>query len=59
MWAILALSAAALTSFNPILYKRMLKDAEAVVVVWAVTLLSLPLLGLFTLGLTRQLPSLD
>jgi len=37
----------------------MLKNAEAVVVVWAVTLLSLPLLGLFTLALTPQLPSLD
>ena len=59
MWAILALGTAALTSFNPILYKRMLKDAEAVVVVWAVSLLSLPLLGLFTLALTPQFPSLD
>src|SRR6266536_3418925 len=59
MWAILALGAAALTSFNPILYKRMLKDADTIVVVWAVTLLSLPLLGLFTFALTRQLPNLD
>ncbi len=59
MWAILALGAALLTSFNPILYKRMLKDADALVVVWSVTLLALPLLGLFTLALTPQLPSLD
>jgi len=29
MWAILALGSAALTSLNPILYKRMLKNAEA------------------------------
>lgn len=59
MWAILALSAAVMTSFNPILYKRILKDADTTVVVWAVTLLSLPLLGLFTLALRRQLPNLD
>ncbi|MEP6896001.1 MAG: EamA family transporter [Chloroflexota bacterium] len=59
MWAILALGAAVLTSFNPILYKRMLKDAEPIVVVWGVTLLALPLLGLFTLALTQQLPNLD
>lgn len=59
MWALLALGAAVLTSFNPILYKRMLKDADTIVVVWGVTLLALPLLGLFTLALTPQLPSLD
>lgn len=59
MWAILALGAAVLTSFNPILYKRMLKDADTIVVVWGVTLLALPLLGLFTLTLTPQLPNLD
>lgn len=59
MWAILALGAAVLTSLNPILYKRMLKDADSIVVVWGVTLLALPLLGLFTLALTPQLPSLD
>ncbi len=59
MWALLALGAAVLTSFNPILYKRMLRDAEPVVVVWGVTLLSLPLLGLFTFALMPQLPNLD
>lgn len=59
MWAILALGAAVLTSFNPILYKRMLKDTDSLVVVWGVTLLALPLLGLFTLALTPQLPNLD
>jgi len=59
MWALLALGAAVLTSFNPILYKRMLKDVDAIVVVWAVILLALPLLGLLTLALTPQLPSLD
>ncbi len=59
MWAILALSAAVLTSFNPILYKRILKDADPIVVVWGVTLLALPLLGLFALALTPQLPRLD
>jgi drug/metabolite transporter (DMT)-like permease len=59
MWALLALGAAVLTSFNPILYKRMLKDVDATVVVWGVILLALPLLGLLTLALTPQLPRLD
>lgn len=59
MWAFLALGAAVLTSFNPILYKRMLKDADSIVVVWGVILLSLPLLGLFTFALTAQFPRLD
>ena len=59
MWALLALGAAALTSFNPILYKRMLKDAEPLVVVWGVTLLALPLLAAFTFVLTPQLPQVD
>lgn len=59
MWFYLALGAAALTSFNPILYKRMLKEVDPLVIVWGVTLLALPLLGLFTLALTPQLPRLD
>lgn len=59
MWALFALGAALLASFNPILYKRLLKDTEPVVVVWGVTWLALPLLGLFTLALTPQLPGLD
>jgi len=59
MWAFLALGAAIVTSFNPILYKRMLRDADALVVVWGVMLLALPLLGLFTFAFTPQLPRLD
>jgi len=59
MWALLALGAALLTSFNPILYKRMLRDAEPVVVIWSVTLLSLPLLGIFSFVLTPAIPSID
>ena len=59
MWAILALGAALLTSFNPILYKRILKDVDPITVVWAVTLLGLPVLGVFTLWLTPHLPRLD
>lgn len=59
MWIVLALGAALLASFNPILYKRMLKDTDTLVVVWGVVLLALPLLGLFTLALTPQLPHLD
>lgn len=59
MWAILALATAALTSFNPILYKRMLRDADATTVVWGTLLLALPLLGLFAFALTPQWPHLD
>lgn len=59
MWVALALGAALLTSFNPILYKRILQDAEPLVVVWGVTLLALPLLGLFTLALTSEYPRID
>jgi uncharacterized membrane protein len=59
MWVILALGAALLTSFNPILYKRLLKDANPLVVVWFVNLLGLPLLGIFTWTLTPRLPQLD
>src|SRR3990172_4506012 len=59
MGVALALGTALLTSFNPILYKRILRDAEPLVVVWGVTLLALPLLGLFTLALTPQFPRLD
>lgn len=59
MWALLALGAAVLASFNPILYKRMLRDVDTIVVVWGVTLLGLPLLGLFTIALTTQFPRFD
>jgi transporter family protein len=59
MWAFLALGAAILTSFNPVLYKRMLRDTDTIVVVWGVTLLALPLLWLFTFAFTPQLPDLD
>lgn len=59
MWALFALGAATLTSFNPILYKRILRDANTIIVVWGVTLLALPLLGLFALALTPQFPRLD
>lgn len=59
MWAILALGAALLTSFNPILYKRILRDMDPLIVVWSVTLLGLPLLGLFALWLTPRWPRLD
>lgn len=59
MWILLALGAALLASFNPILYKQILKDANPLTVVWSVMSLSLPLLGLFTIALTPQLPQLD
>ena len=59
MWAVFAIGAAVLTSFNPILYKRLLKHADAIVVVWGINLLALPLLGLFALALTPQFPRID
>lgn len=59
MWPVLALGAAGLASFNPTLYKRMLKDAEPLVVVWGVLLLGLPLLAAFTFTLTPQWPGVD
>ncbi len=59
MWILFALGAALLTSFNPILYKRMLKEADTLVVVWGVTLLALPLLGMFAFALTPRLPEMD
>ncbi|MGH2521217.1 MAG: EamA family transporter [Anaerolineales bacterium] len=66
MWAILALAAAFLTSFNPILYKRLLgpstgsgQAAGPVVVVWGVIGLALPLLALTTFALAPTLPHLE
>jgi len=59
MWVILSLGAAVLTSVNPILYKRMLKDVDSITVVWGVGVLSLPLLGLFTFALPPRIPTLD
>ncbi len=68
MWALLALAAALLASFNPILYKRMLGpstlpsvagQAGPVVVVWGVIGLALPLLALTTLVLTPVWPRVD
>lgn len=59
MWAIFALAAALLTSFNPILYKRMLGDTGPVVVVWGVIGLAWPLLAFVTFTLTPVLPQVD
>lgn len=46
MWLELALVAAFLTSFLPIVNKRLLADTPVSVVAWGVNALSLPLLGL-------------
>lgn len=59
MWAILALSAALLTSFNPILYKRLLAGSGPVAVVWGVIGLALPLLALTTFVPDPALPRVD
>src|SRR5690242_9343875 len=59
IWALLALGAAVLTSLNPILYKRMLRDTDPINVVWGVTLLAVPLLGLFTFIFTPHVPGWD
>ncbi len=44
MWAVNALIAASLTSFLPIINKRLLKDVQVPVVAWTFNALSLPLL---------------
>ncbi len=59
MWAILALTTALLTSFNPILYKRMLGESGPVAVVWGVISLALPLLAVTTFALAPTLPRVD
>jgi len=59
MWAILALTAAFLTSFNPILYKRILVNASPLVAVWGVIGLALPLLALSTFAIDSTLPRVD
>jgi drug/metabolite transporter (DMT)-like permease len=46
MWLTFALVAAFLTSFLPIVYKRLLADTPVAVVAWGINALSLPLLGL-------------
>src|SRR3989304_27130 len=59
MWVFFALGAALLTSFNPILYKRMLSDSGPVAVVWGVIGLALPLLALTTFAFLPALPQVD
>lgn len=59
MWVVFALSAASLASFNPLLYKRMLHDVDALTAVWAVHVLSLPLLAIFVVAVNRDLPGVD
>ncbi len=59
MWAILALLTALLTSFNPILYKRMLGESGPVAVVWGVNGLALPLLAATTFAPTPTWPQVD
>lgn len=58
MWLPLALTAALLTSFLPIINKRLLADTDVSVVAWGTNLLSLPVLGAFTLALL-PLPAVD
>ncbi len=59
MWAWLALLTALLTSFNPILYKRILANADSTQAVWGVTLLSLPLLTATALVWVIPFPQVD
>ncbi|HJZ48919.1 MAG TPA: DMT family transporter [Roseiflexaceae bacterium] len=51
MWALYALTAALLTSFLPIINKRILTTADVAVVAWIPNALSLPLLLVVTLAL--------
>lgn len=59
LWAILSLVAALLSSFNPIIYKRILRDADVAVTTWAGQTFSLPLLAITALFLFQPLPSVD
>ena len=58
MWLPFALIAALLTSFLPVINKRLLRDAPVSVVAWGVNALSLPLLGLASL-LLLPIPQVD
>ncbi len=58
MWLPLALTAALLTSFLPIINKRLLVDADVRVVAWGINLLSLPVLAAASL-LLFPIPSVD
>jgi drug/metabolite transporter (DMT)-like permease len=53
MYALFALTATVLTSFLPILNKRMLQDARPALVAWAVNAFSLPILAAGTFLLTQ------
>ena len=53
MAALLALVATILTSFLPILNKRLLRDSRPALVAWIINAASLPILGAGTLLLTQ------
>jgi uncharacterized membrane protein len=57
-WLAHALTAALLTSFLPIVTKRLLADTPVAVVAWGINALSLPLLGLAALALAG-IPGVD
>jgi uncharacterized membrane protein len=58
MWLALALATALLTSFLPIVNKRLLADTPVAVVAWGINTLSLPLLGLVAL-IVHPIPRVD
>jgi drug/metabolite transporter (DMT)-like permease len=58
MWLALSLVAALLTSFLPIVNKRLLADTPITMVAWGINTLSLPLLGLAAL-IVQPLPRVD
>lgn len=58
MWLVFALVAALLTSFLPIVNKRLLADTPVSIVAWGINTLSLPLLGLAAMILL-PLPRVD
>lgn len=53
MYVLLALTATVLTSFLPILNKRILRDARPALVAWAINAFSLPILAFGTFLLTQ------
>jgi drug/metabolite transporter (DMT)-like permease len=58
MWLAFALAAALLTSFLPIVNKRLLADTPVAVVAWGINALSLPVLGLVAL-IVLPVPRVD
>ncbi len=59
LWAVLALVAALFSSFNPIIYSRILRDADVALTTWVGQVLSLPLLAFTAFFIFQPLRAVD